>query len=312
MFIILITHTDLDAAGAEFVLRLASPYGNSHLIVYTTPDEVDINVRKHINTLTARDDAAMYVVDLCPGIDVLSDLNVVYQTNNNIAIHDHHTTNQHLDNIFPFVHVDSNSNMCGAVLFYYAIRELHCPGLYISGMYTNMRLLMNVLETINQADHGKSNSQTIEYHGMFRLLGIHLFVSQLIKYISGEIESIVDGEYRELYAAAELEKNRYIAEALVRAVCVKAEKSELYWAELFSSKWHLEISQKLFEMYPKITFVMMVNAEKSTVSLRGRDQEDRTVLALATSYGGGGHPCAAGFTIKDKTIFTEFLRKIVK
>lgn len=81
-------------------------------------------------------------------------------------------------------------------------------------------------------------------------------------------------------------------------------------ATCYVTQYSSEIGNYILKKQPEIDFVVMINPNVNSVSLRSRTDEF-DVVELVQPLKGGGHQAASGYTIADKTFFNLDMNTIV-
>lgn len=131
------------------------------------------------------------------------------------------------------------------------------------------------------------------------------------KFIRWCMSEIYDGVFPTLYASDELIlkiKQREIDE-YIKAKDKQVIVDKLYGKTcgfVFAERYFSELGNKLCRMHPELDFVAMINMD-GVVSYR-TIKDDIDLGEIAKTFGGGGHPKAAGSRIADEVQFNVINR----
>ncbi len=276
---VLITHNDFDGCVCAVLFKTAFPDGIYYFENYDTVDE-------RINeVLSEAENPKLFITDIAPQKqDTIDRLDEVYFDSGlkDIILLDHHKTVVHL-NTHEWASVDCSS--CGARLFYEYLR------------LKNLKKYEQLVFHANDYDlwqHKDPHSSVL--NSLLYIYDQERFINRFLENPSVELT-----ETEKLMLEIEAEKQeQYIREAAKTAIfypqlngpVIAVVCAERYTSQLGDYLLNLDMSPN-----HNADIVAIVNAQKSTVSLRSKNWD---VSAIARACGGGGHERAAGFKLEDR------------
>lgn len=285
----LITHIDMDGAGAEFVRRTISQGINTWLPTKFMDHE-------DIKKLIIDDSITYWFVDIIPPVDILRKL-----SNKSFIICDHHKTAQATiteafgDKIPPDAKIYIDTNVCATKLF---AQKFGPQSSIAAGMAERLdyKHFLYMVELINDWDmwiHKYPDSKRL--NALFTFWGAWRFVAE-----------IMFEKFNPTYHLSLADELIKFEEREIEEVCKKENIVEFEFegekgAKVFSLKYSSQIGHRLKNSGYQIA--MVINPIRGTVSLYSPDDKSGVdVSELAKQRGGGGHYCASGFPIKKITL----------
>lgn len=286
----LFSHTDLDGIGCGILAKLA--FGNDVDISYCDYDNIDSSVMEFINNGTEFD--MCIITDIRVNEDTAK---IIDDRFDNFYLLDHHPTSLGL-NKYDWCDVvieDSKGiKTSGTMLFYHWLGMNDC----LSEELENNKALERFAELVRDYDTwrwselGEDGVICKQVNDLLYLYGRDDFIHWCISEIHDEI-------FPRLYAKDEVvlkikqdEIDRYIEEKnetmFISPMCGKV------CGFVFADRFVSELGNRLCKMHPEIDFVAMIDIDSCTVSYRTVKEDIDLGKDVASLFGGGGHPKAAG------------------
>jgi oligoribonuclease nrnB len=299
----LFSHSDLDGIGCGILAQLA--FGKDNVeISYCDYDNIDSTVKEYLET-EQDDTISIYITDIRVNEETAELLN----KRGNVQLLDHHPTALGL-NKYDWCNVvieDSKGiKTSGTMLFYHWLGMTGC----LSEELENNKVLERFAELVRDYDTwrwselGEDGVICKQVNDLLYLYGRDDFIHWCISEIHDEV-------FPRLYAKDEVilkikqdEIDRYIEEKnktmFTSPMCGKV------CGFVFADRFVSELGNRLCKMHPEIDFVAMIDIDGCTVSYRTVKEDIDLGKDVASLFGGGGHPKAAGSefsqNIKSKVI----------
>ena len=301
----LITHTDLDGIGCAILAYLA--FRNNVDVSYCNYDDVDDVVQKVI-------DADLYekvfITDISVSESMVEKINTKHR---NWVLLDHHPTALDLNRfdwctVEVYSESDENIKTGGTELFYGWL--VSNGELYNTDTLQKFVSCVRDYDTYRWKDIGDEGIICKNFNDLFHLYGRDTFIDRIVDQLKYGDIGFSEADHI-LLNANQNQIDRYIE---------KKNKQMIKWDLLgkrcgvvFAEQYISELGNRLCEMHPEIDFVAIVDIGFDTVSYRTiRDNLDLG-KDVASAFGGGGHPKAAGSQIpkevKDMLIHEIFKKK---
>ena len=211
-------------------------------------------------------------------------------------IFDHHESRNYLNEYrFAKVYEEINNHkVCGTTLFYD----------YLCSIYKNKILrkesVVKFVELVREGDtwqFDKYKEDTLNLSTLFDFYGKDKFIIHYTDYLKrSKIFEFTKTE-KEILESLNDQKQEYIESFKDEIIIKKIDKYNV--GIIFAERYRSELGNYLAEIYQdKIDFVCIINLRRH-ISLRGI-KKDKPVNIFAQVYGGGGHPLAAAFPLKEK------------
>lgn len=287
----LFSHTDLDGIGCGILAQLA--FGKDNVeISYCDYDNIDSTVKEYLET-EQDDTIPIYITDIRVNEETAELLN----KRGNVQLLDHHPTALGL-NKYDWCDVvieDSKGiKTSGTMLFYHYLGMNGC----LSEELENNKALERFAELVRDYDTwrwselGDEGVICKQVNDLLYLYGRDDFIYWCISEIHDEV-------FPRLYAKDEVilkikqdEIDRYIEEKdetmFTSPMCGKV------CGFVFADRFVSELGNRLCKMHPEIDFAAMIDIDGCTVSYRTVKEDIDLGKDVASLFGGGGHPKAAG------------------
>lgn len=294
----LFTHTDLDGIGCAILAKLA--FGENIDISYCDHDNIDKEVNDFL--LSNKDFNACYITDIKVNDFVAKLINDNYKS---VYLMDHHPTALYLDKYdWCTIKIEDENTKIKT-----SGTELYYQWLINNGYLKQSKSLDKFVETVRDYDTWRWNVLGEEgvickrINDLMYLYGKDEFIKWCLFEIRDDVfpklhivdEIVLDIKQKEINQYIE-EKNETLFEA---EICGR--KCGIVFAEKYVS----ELGNKLCKLHPEIDFVAMIDINNSTVSYRSIRDDIKLGEDIASKFGGGGHPQAAGSS------FNEDIKKII-
>lgn len=272
-----ISHTDLDGVGCQIVSSHIFKYG-AIKFYNANYNDVDQVIAKVIGEM--RKDDRLLITDLSPcnpeTIDLLDNL----YNKSSVTLIDHHKTAMESLHDKPWAKIDLK--FCATKLLY---NYMHCYEIEELAAFTN---IVNDYDLWIHKDARSSRFNTL-LHG----LGIEDFRCRFQHKLS-LVESETESKIIDILIGID---NSYVRKA-VELAKIMTDDSGTQYALVFAERMSSNIGESILSQNPQIQYVLIINAQNKTASLRSRKGE-YDVSALAKSRGGGGHQPASGYRIQE-------------
>lgn len=286
----LFTHTDLDGIGCAVLAKLA--FGKDVDISYCDYDNIDSSVKEFIDSETKFD--MCIITDIRVNEDTAK---IIDDRFDNFYLLDHHPTalglNKYLWCSATIEYEDKELGVIktsGTEMFYYWLIENG----YLKDSDTLRRFaeLVRDYDTWRWSELGEDGVICKQVNDLLYLYGRDDFIHWCISEIHDEV-------FPRLYAKDEVvlkikqdEIDRYIEEKnetmFTSPMCGKV------CGFVFADRFVSELGNRLCKMHPEIDFVTMIDIDGCTVSYRTVKEDIDLGKDVASLFGGGGHPKAAG------------------
>lgn len=320
MKIKLFTHTDMDGLGCKFILE--NVYGVDNVdTTYNTYSNIDSNIKVFLEDYIDRYDK-IYITDISMGEEVAKLVNKKFIDGYNIKLIDHHKTAEWL-NTYSWCDVKScDENEIPRSATYRVYK-------YFEGFFNEdgKPTIETIVRHIDDYDTWKWNSNgnviAKELNDLFYIIGFDRFTYMLNEiynesklHLTGRVESIfkIPKEYQLLLDLKKEEYDRYFKRInrSIKTVIIKDYTIGLVFTEQFIS----ELGNDLANVYSdEYDFILMVDLSKNTMSLRGCNGYDLSVISKEIgekiSVSCGGHKDASGITLTGKFV-NGIIDKIIK
>lgn len=215
---------------------------------------------------------------------------------------DHHQISDDIES-FEWVHVNTSPYECGTSLLRAhlsskpAVYDFNCWDVLD---YRSTLVFVNDVCLYDTWQFDKSTETNAEnLNILLGLLGKDEFEMILSAYLTShpDIPYIVDEQPEYMFVEADIKKRKeYCAlrNQSMKTVFYKGYKVGVVFAERYISS----VGDYVLRCHPEIDFCAIVNLP-SSVSLRGKNDSLNLGIEIARPLGGGGHPKAAGYQIKN-------------
>lgn len=275
-------------------------YGNINEEVCRLLDNIEMASR-----MKALPDVHRYILltDISVNLDTAKRLDKVCKKYGiRLDMIDHHQLKDEIRK-FEWVHVNTAPDVCGTSL----LRDhLSCkPAVYSPDNwdvldYKSTLCFVNdvcMYDTWRFDKTKETNSENLNI--LLGLMGRDDFEMMLSTHLSAypDIPYIVSEEPEYAFVEADIKKRKeYCAlrNQSMKTVCYKGYRVGVVFAEKYISS----VGDYILNCHPEIDFCAIINLP-SSVSLRGKSDALNLGVEIARPLGGGGHPKAAGYQLKD-------------
>lgn len=296
----LFTHgADLDGIGCAVLAKLA--YGENINIGYFNYDEINNKVENYLRTADANSE--LHITDISVNEDVADKIDCSEAT---VILLDHHATSTPLNSRnWAVVRVVNEMNLmtCGTEMYYY--------WLCLKGHLNRTSTLDRFVEIVRDRDTwrwatlGEAGEICKKVNDLFHIFGKEMFIDWCIKKINGgsfpnlsETEIVVlNLKQKEIDDYVKMKDKQLFKTSLCEKPC----------GIIFAEKYISEVGNKICEAHPELDFVVLINPA-GFVSYR-TVKDNVNVSEIAKTFGGGGHPKAAGSQFSDE-IKTALIRTV--
>jgi oligoribonuclease NrnB/cAMP/cGMP phosphodiesterase (DHH superfamily) len=289
----LFTHTDLDGVGCAILAKIA--FGSEVDIDYCNYNEINDKVNDFIITELESDDM-VHITDISVSDELANDIEA---NSNQFYLLDHHPTALEL-NKYKWCKVTIEDIFTGLKT---SGTELYYNWLVENGYLDKSGALDKFVEVVRDYDTWRwatlGNSGTIckQVNDLLYLYGREEFITWCMSQIH-------DATFPALYAADKLVldlKQKEIDDY------VESKDKQLFTSPMcgkicgfvFAEKYFSELGNRLCKLHPEIDFIAMIDMD-GTVSYRTVKDDIDLGKDVASLFGGGGHPKAAGSRFPDK------------
>lgn len=299
----LFTHTDLDGIGCAV---LVSRTFETTDITFCNYDEINHEVRDFIANDGINEFDLVLITDVSVDDKTASELDF-YSCYDKIFLLDHHKTAERL-NKYSWCYVNEHEEVkkdgryrltCGTNLLYEFL---------ISNKYTNPSVettkfveLVRQWDTWEWANFYDNNEKSKDLNSLVYLLGRYTFIDRFSKNISTDFN---DEEIFMLNKEKE-EFNKLVNNKMESLIEHDMEADgKVYNVGVVSCNTNVSmVGNELAKNNKHLDFIILINTDKRSLSFRARQGANVDLSIIASKFGGGGHPYAAGATITDDRLF---------
>lgn len=301
----LFTHTDLDGVGCAILGKLAF-------------DNIDIeyceynNVNQKIEEFIAEEQYIsynkVYLTDISVNGQVAELINNLGE-DNVFTLIDHHPTALWLNKycwanieeetilIYGYGEQQIVEKTSGTYSFLIELLENDC----IRPTQQELFILKDFADTVRKYDtwlwKEKYNDDTPKkWNDLLYILGRDRFVDKVVKMLENN-KFELDNTDKLLLELEQNKIDKYIEQKNKEIIKIDILNSKA--GVIFGEQYHSEVGNKLSEMHPELDFIIIINLSKS-VSYRTVKSDINLGKDIASFYGGGGHPKAAGSELCQK------------
>lgn len=316
----LFTHTDLDGIGCAIVAYLA--FGRDNVDVeYCNYDDVDEKAETFLSNSELRNlYDKIFITDISISEELAKAIDV-WINPFNIRLFDHHATALWL-NEYEWCEVivedpEYGFKTCGTELF---CRHLIETG-YFKGIKfeaaKNRDLFVQIVrdyDTWRWKELGEEGIVCKQVNDLFYIYGREEFINWALKRLKyygsyPEFPSFSDADLL-LLDQKQKDIDRYI-EKKDKHLMVRTDAFGYTYGVIFAEQYFSELGNRLCELYPELDYVAMIDICDGKVSYRTvRDDLDVGGI-IAHSFGGGGHPKAAGSTFDGWDVRDLVIREVL-
>ena len=295
------THTDLDGIGCAILAKLYNP---SIEIEYCDYNNINEKISDFLNYHLPLGD--LYITDISVSDEVAERIDRI---GTDFILLDHHPTALKLNKYtWCTVNIEDDETglkTCGTEMFYNWLVENGC--LDRSKYLDRFVEIIRDYDTWRWAELGEKGFICKKINDLLYIYGKDGFINWCLGSLrSGTFPQLGYTENMLLDLRQE-EIDQYVEkknkEMFTQTLCGKVS------GFVFASKFTSELGNRLCKMHPEIDFVTIIDVEDCTVSYRTIKDDIDLGKDVASLFGGGGHPKAAG-TQFDKTIYFQIIQKI--
>lgn len=305
-----ITHTDLDGVACSVLSHYM--YDNNPNIDFTVTycdyDNVNEEVLRQLKEIEEIGPAQMTLL-------LITDISVTEETARKIdelqqslfsificRLIDHHQLSQEMHD-YRWTTINSGGNECGTSLLFKDTE-------FFSDTFKN-KGMADFVEAVRLYDLWKfdkeNRNKSVDLNHLRYILGIEPFIELITAILRREDDNIVrtdiEGSLINTILVAKYgDEADYITKKLKLAKDVeyKGHKGKYVFAEQYIS----QLGNNMLKCFPDAEFAAIVDPN-GKVSLRSREGGLNVGLDVAYHFGGGGHPQAAGYTMKPMVFTME-------
>lgn len=292
----LVTHGDLDGAGAAVLAEAAYKISFTFFAEYTT---IDNYLSNFIASKKDEKDVELLITDICPSQSVCEELNKVSEKFK-IKLFDHHKTRQWVEQ-YPWATFDLTKS--GTKLFHEYVNATAPFSHYL-----------DFVTAVDAWDLWKLESpyRTRGEHlnMLFKFLRTQEFVPLFIKNPDADKEEPI----KTLLGYLEKEKQHIIKRAITscqKSPIVRRDSLGQTYMIIFTTDYVSEVCNAILDHpdFDDLRFVLAYSPLAETCSLRAKGDVD--VSEIAKKLGGGGHKNAAGFHYPIRAHIEENIFKMI-
>lgn len=287
----LFTHTDLDGVGCAILMQLA--FGTDNVdISYCDYDNIDSEVQKYLAE-ESNNTIPIYITD----ISVNEETAQLLDKRGNVQLFDHHPTALRLNNYFwGFVVVEFEHKNIGTIKT--SGTEIIYQWLITNKTVEDSPALKRFTELVRNYDTwrwstlGEEGIVCKQVNDLLYLYGRDMFIRWCISEIHDEVFPRLYPKDEVVLKIKQDEIDRYV-EAKEKTMFTSTLRNKVC-GFVFADRYVSELGNRLCKMHPEIDFVAMIDVDNCVVSYRTVKEDIDLGKDVASAFGGGGHPKAAG------------------
>ena len=290
----LFTHTDLDGIGCAILAKIA--FGDDVKIEYCDYDNVNEKVSDFFIRGNAGECDKVFITDISINDDLARTIND-YAIDDLWYLLDHHPTALALNKYFwCSVSIEYEDKTLGVIktsgteLFYYWLTERK----YLKKSDTLQRFveLVRDYDTWRWNEIGEKGVICKQVNDLLYLYGRDDFILWCISEIYDNTFPRLDAKDEFILKIKQSEIDKYIEEK--NQTLYKTEMCDRTCGLVFADRYLSELGNKLCKLNPDIDYVAMINIDDCKVGYRTIKDDIDLGKDIASLFGGGGHPKAAG------------------
>lgn len=317
MKIKLFTDSDLDGVGCVILANIA--YGKKNVDVeYCNPYTINEKISEFIEKEEYKEYDYVYITDLSISLEIADIINTLNPPNfasgfclgEMVQLLDHHKSAKGLNKYF-FCYVKEYNDeikldfeTSGSYMFYEHL--INIEDLKPNGYLYNFIDLIRQYDTWEWKDN--ENLLAKELNDLFHIIGIKEFAdSYTNKLICDNNPSLFSKRDRMLLKLEQDKIDKYIynKNKTLRKIKINEHLVGVVFAEHYVS----ELGNQLNILNADLNYVAIINMDRSVSFRTTKDNIDLSIIAK--SFGGGGHPKAAGCDLSEDLI-QSFINKLFK
>lgn len=306
----LFTHTDLDGIGCAILGKLAFKEIN---IDYCDYDDLYISIDNFIQNKEYENYDEIFITDLSIN-DELAHLIESSKIKEKLKVFDHHPISLK-QNIYPWSYSKTEEiidyepcrtqKTCGTALFYRYLNTEKLLNKYRSfSLYLFVRTIL-FYDTWLWKNDEENEIMSKQLNDLFYIYGQDMFMEIFINRLKNLQFEFSIGDLKILELEQEKIK-RYIKEKNENLKTIKVLNYSA--GVVFAEQYISELGNELSTLNPDLDFIIIINMDKA-ISYRTNKTNIDLGLDVASKFGGGGHPQAAGSQI-DNTVKEKLLELI--
>lgn len=305
MKIKLFSHNDLDGVGAVVIGKQA--FGHSLSYRCCAYSNIDSEVSKFIQSPEFETTDAIFITDISVNDPELIEL-INKIASDKVVLIDHHKTAEWLNeyswaNVHPtqINSAEVEELSCGTSLFY--------NYLVTSNLLTPTPELTDFVEQVRSWDTWDWDRSVPKNQIANQLNTLHVLIGQwkFIERFSKNPEVLFTSTEKTLLKVENkrIESTIYSKRKSMIKKELKIGETLFYVGVVFADNYHSELGNTLAKENPELDFIMLINSG-NRLSFRGM-HEGIDLGKVASHFGGGGHPMAAGAVLS-----TEVQEKMIE
>lgn len=313
----LVTHNDLDGVGCAILAYLV--FGRENVDVeYCGYDDVNEKVGKYILESEYLDYSRTYITDIIVEKDIAFSINTVYENGYRFYLFDHHATALWLnDYMWSFSRVElDGKKTSGTELFYWYLHDYSYLKKFNDTRKNNIKSFVQIVrdyDTWRWKELGEEGVVCKQVNDLFYIYGREVFIEwalRRLKYYGSYPEFPSFDETDELLLTQKQKDiDRYI-EKKDKQLTVSTDTFGYTYGVVFAEQYFSELGNRLCELHPELDYVAMVDITRGKVSYRTVREDLDVDGTIAHSFGGGGHPKAAGSTFDGEMIRASIINEV--
>lgn len=298
----LVTHGDLDGAGAAVIAETIYKISFTFFADYTTIDSYLFNF---ISSKKDEKDVELLIADICPSQSVCEELNKVSE-NFKVKLFDHHKTRQWATQ-YPWATFDPMKS--GTKLLHEYVSTTATEGWrHVLSHY------LDFVEAVDAWDLWKLDSphraRGEQLNALFKFLRTQEFIPLFVKNPEADKEEPI----KTLLEYLEKEKQHIIKRAIStceKSPIVRRDSLGHMYMIIFTTDYVSEVCHAILNHpdFNDLHFILAYSPLAETCSLRAKGAID--VSEIAKKLGGGGHKDAAGFHYPVRAHIEENIFKLI-
>lgn len=290
----LFTHTDLDGIGCAILAKIIF---NNLDIEYCGYDSIN---RKVDNFLESNKDYDIcFITDISVSNDIAKKVNNMLGSNENrfkqVYLLDHHNTALSLNkyNWCTVIEEIDGIKTCGTSLFYqFLSNHYNFPDQLRKNIIKFVNIVRNY-DTWAWKDLDEYGLISKKLNDLLKIYGRDAFIENVISKITSSNDIVFFNMMeKELLESRQKEINEYIKEKDLQLITQT--NFGYKYGIVFADRFISELGNTLCILHPEIDFIAIIDMGNMAVSYRTIRDDINLGTEIASLYGGGGHPKAAG------------------
>ena len=318
------THTDLDGIGCVILAYLA--FGGENVDVeYCNYDDVDEKVEAFVEQEELfKSYDKVYITDISISDAVANLIDILDCPPKKVRLFDHHATALGLNrygwcNVMVAI---QGGKTCGTELFW---KHLNHYGYFDELSIESLKNLADFVQIVRDYDTwrwkelGEEGVICKQVNDLFYMYGREEFIGWAMDQIRGDlnISPLFDDIFprfsttdRVLLSQKQRDIDRYI-EKKDKQLTVNKDQFGYTYGVIFAEQYFSELGNRLCELHPELDYVAMIDIADGKVSYRTIREDLDVGGTIAHSFGGGGHPKAAGSVFDGELIRADVVNQVL-